>query len=536
MRRNVLEMLILPILLTLAAPAHGETPYVFKHDQFSDSIQAASQELSGIALGTQPGFVKGEAFGAVFKPANMYPVKIQGIDVVVAAMPNDIGNSKAHATIEIYFFDGDGPDPGGPPVFTLSTYDVYNEQIMDLGAPLQGNTAMSFEFDWDDFEGHPPLLTSGNFLVAVRFSEDAADLQSQWDNWQCQQLSDLGMCGCQRIGTLHDQVSTPQANVLHIIYPPGTCGGTANKWVWFGDVGVTGDVILRARASVADAPCVPSCLDKECGADGCDGSCGVCTGAGESCVAGMCEACEPACGVNECGGDGCGGSCGECGEGSDCVQGVCEGPCVPVCDGKACGADQCGGSCGDCAADKTCNASGQCVGEGVCDPVANCTGKTCGTDGCGGFCGVCSEGENCVMGTCTTSDVGDAEFTIVSITPEVFCNDESAALTISGTNFVDDLQVELIGIDGQGQKILVASKLASNTLRVTVPVDMSAGMYDLRLVGPDDTSVYVPSALKVISCGDTSGCGVAATPDRSTGLGLLLLLAGLALAWRRARA
>ena len=74
--------------------------------------------------------------------------------------------------------------------------------------------------------------------------------------------------------------------------------------------------------------------------------------------------------------------------------------CIPDCDGKDCGDDGCGGSCGTCEAGLTCNASGQCVEEDVCDPVANCVGKNCGDDGCGGICGVCGCGEQCESGLC----------------------------------------------------------------------------------------------------------------------------------------
>ena len=529
MTRNVLQMVTLLTLVTLSGHALAETPHVFKHDQFSDSISAASQELSGITLGTQPGFVAGEAFGVVFKPdANMYPVKIQGVDVVMAAMPYDIPNSQAHAVIEVYFLDGPGPDPASAPVFTLSTHDVFNEQIMDLGAPLQGNTAMSFEFDWAEPAGHPPLLTSGNFLVAVRFTEAcAADLTAEWGTFQCTFQPILGFCGCQDVGTLHDQASTANANVVHIIYPPGNCDGAANKWVWFGDIGITGDVILRVRASVADAPCTPSCLNKECGADGCDGSCGECTGAGETCVAGLCEVCEADCADKDCGDDGCGGSCGECAAGA-CVQGVCEGPCEPVCEGKACGADQCGGSCGDCTGGKTCSASGQCIEEGVCDPVANCLGKECGTDGCGGVCGVCSAGKDCVQGACSGGVVEGGEFSILSVSPEEGCNDEDTQITIIGSGFVDGMTAIM------GAQPIVVVKLDTTMLRATVPADMKTGTYDLIVTSPDETSKFFPGAFKVTRCGDT-GCGAAASP-RPLGLGLLLLLAGLALFWRRARA
>lgn len=53
------------------------------------------------------------------------------------------------------------------------------------------------------------------------------------------------------------------------------------------------------------------CTGKECGTDGCYGSCGSC-GTGLTCVEGKCEACQPDCEGKECGSDGCGGLCGLC--------------------------------------------------------------------------------------------------------------------------------------------------------------------------------------------------------------------------------
>jgi hypothetical protein len=74
-----------------------------------------------------------------------------------------------------------------------------------------------------------------------------------------------------------------------------------------------------------------------------------------------CEgACVPACDGKECGPDGCGGTCGGCATGETCTAGQCVGACVPACDGKECGPDGCGGSCGACAVGETCTA-GTCV-------------------------------------------------------------------------------------------------------------------------------------------------------------------------------
>jgi hypothetical protein len=180
--------------------------------------------------------------------------------------------------------------------------------------------------------------------------------------------------------------------------------------------------------------CEPMCWNadgtmKECGDDGCGGSCGVCppnsqcTDTGQcvsvgSCGNGWCQQwqgetcdncpedcgpcpCEPQCvssdgEMKECGPDGCGGVCGWCPDNAECVNGFCQTACEPSCTifgfPKQCGTDGCGGSCGFCAADQKCDAiTFQCVDS--CTP--KCAGKECGPDGCGGVCGSCAPGEQC---------------------------------------------------------------------------------------------------------------------------------------------
>ena len=159
---------------------------------------------------------------------------------------------------------------------------------------------------------------------------------------------------------------------------------------WY-DCGFTGADPSGASPRVCPG-CVASCDGRECGDDGCGGSCGAC-GAGESCAAGVCEPCASSCAGKECGGDGCGGSCGTCGAGQSCASGVCEG-CAPSCAGKECGDDGCGGSCGACGAGESCT-GGACTG---CAP--SCEGRACGDDGCGGTCGACEAGESCDGGAC----------------------------------------------------------------------------------------------------------------------------------------
>src|SRR5687768_12951258 len=69
----------------------------------------------------------------------------------------------------------------------------------------------------------------------------------------------------------------------------------------------------RDAGTTDTGSCTASCTNKECGDDGCGGSCGSCPLAAPFCVQNTCEvSCTPDCTNKECGDDGCGGSCGSC--------------------------------------------------------------------------------------------------------------------------------------------------------------------------------------------------------------------------------
>ncbi|WP_163998713.1 hypothetical protein [Pyxidicoccus caerfyrddinensis] len=163
-------------------------------------------------------------------------------------------------------------------------------------------------------------------------------------------------------------------------------GGTSTV-----DGGSPGDAGTRADAGTGPgdaSTCTPNCAGRQCGADGCGGTCGSCSGGSVCTSTGQCMAtCTPSCTGKTCGDDGCGGSCGTCGSGQACQSGRCV--CVPRCDGRQCGLDGCGGTCGTCRSGTTCNAAGACV----CVP--QCQGKVCGPDSCGGTCGTCPSNSTC---------------------------------------------------------------------------------------------------------------------------------------------
>jgi hypothetical protein len=226
---------------------------------------------------------------------------------------------------------------------------------------------------------------------------------------------------------------------MSLVVALGACSSTSSKDVVEvpADVAatdVTGDVVLDAGGDSAtvDAPCVPSCTGKECGGDGCGGSCGLCCGE-VLCVAGQCD-CEPDCDAKECGEDGCGGYCFAT-EPWDCQQplpddsdlgcspGLLCDPatfacldCISQCDGKQCGDDGCGGSCGECpcAGEECCAAAVECGNDAQCfvpplegcSAVADCVGSDV-IEACSGPCEAAADVKSWVDYTALTDCFAD---------------------------------------------------------------------------------------------------------------------------------
>ena len=117
--------------------------------------------------------------------------------------------------------------------------------------------------------------------------------------------------------------------------------------------------------------------------DGCGDAEEMAVSCENGCTDGTCDDCQPDCPGRECGPDGCGGTCAPgCGEGQTCNEDTGQCGCEPDCAGRECGPDGCGGTCAPgCGDGQTCNeVSGQCG----CEP--DCAGRECGPDGCGGTC------------------------------------------------------------------------------------------------------------------------------------------------------
>ena len=239
----------------------------------------------------QPGFVKGEAFGQVYTPGpGDYPIKAQAIELILAAPPN-AHELTAHATFEFWIDDGDGATPQkAVPDFTVSTFDFLDPGTGVDGIPLKGNMGLIYEFDWNDPDGHPPVIMAGKIRVVVRFFAVAKDMQAEWGTISCAHMTDFGLCGCQNVGVLLDQSTTSNANLIHHVTPVGSCGG-GKSWDFWENIGITGDAIMRLRVD-AQGTCVPDCTGLDCGNNGCGGSCGVCP-AGSWCDNGVCRNTDP---------------------------------------------------------------------------------------------------------------------------------------------------------------------------------------------------------------------------------------------------
>ncbi|MED6335970.1 MAG: hypothetical protein VYE81_11260 [Planctomycetota bacterium] len=181
--------------------------------------------------------------------------------------------------------------------------------------------------------------------------------------------------------------------------------------------------------------CWPNCEGRECGDDGCGGSCGdpcadglFCSDLGQ-CFESVCGVCAPGtvCGADPsqpllCAADPAAG-CGETTEAGACQDTVrsfcqdgtlyshdcqlsgeechgwtepasCGAPCDPSCDDLECGLDGCGQPCGGCLETHTC-VQGLCYN---CQP--ECADRECGGDTCFSVCGTCEETESCYAGRC----------------------------------------------------------------------------------------------------------------------------------------
>jgi hypothetical protein len=524
-------------------------PKIYKHDQFSANLNDAAGQITGVSLAVQPGFTNNEAFGQTYIPdVGDYPVQITGVDLVMAAPPL-APTLTSPARIEIWNDDGTslgaGPNADAP-IFAIDTSDLFNPATQELGLNLQGNTALSIQFDLNEPDGAPPLITSGRIWVMIRYALPAKDLSIEWGDFQCLSVPEVGICGCQNVAPIVDQSPNKQVNIMHYLAPVGTCFGNNLSWAYAEDIGITGDFIVRLRAETAGGGCIPDCSSKVCGSDGCGGTCGTCPINSECTPAGTCgpPTCTPDCAGKQCGDNGCGGTCGTCPNGGQCTAGICGAPCAPSCAGKECGPDGCGGTCGLCVAGETCSdgvcllpctpncagkecgddgcggTCGACVAPEVCEQgqcsaaacVPDCAGKSCGDDGCGGTCGECEKSTACNAGICEPIEGGETTtdaLSLTAISPNFGTTDEETAVSITGAGFEAGITVKL-----GGTTLSAVQVLGDGLLSATVPAGLAPGMYLLVAALPSGDTASLPDAFEVREAAPTANqCGDGACAD-----------------------
>ena len=262
--------------------------------------------------------------------------------------------------------------------------------------------------------------------------------------------------------------------------PSGTCTN-----VWNG--------ILTCSA---DADCEDGdlCTIDTCNSDSCNSWCEntpvTCPNDKPICQDGICV-CVPNCLGRECGPDGCGGQCPPgCDVGVPCndVTGLCEPPmeCGPA--GPDSCMDKCGSFTNNCFCDENCTVSGDCCADyDVCCCQPDCTGMECGDGGCPDqpdACGTCSGSAECESGLCICPPDNE-------ICMDVCCDSEQVCF--EDACCTPDCQDKECGDDGCGQQC------PPGCLEDTPCVDGQCVMAgDLAPFGAPDGCIDVSDAVVVL--------------------------------------
>ena len=175
----------------------------------------------------------------------------------------------------------------------------------------------------NDCVGHDDCLPE-EYCVGGKCLEKFHPDDSKW--YPCGNITYVGCC----YGSMHAMCRHDARLEYWNCTPDWECGDWSKKWGFY-DCGNQEEDPSGEYPLECPPLCAYDCNDKECGSNGCGGTCGFCP-EGKSCVQGKCEDCTPDCSSQECGPDNCGGSCGECGGGKHCQGQSClEAPCWPNC-------------------------------------------------------------------------------------------------------------------------------------------------------------------------------------------------------------
>jgi len=119
--------------------------------------------------------------------------------------------------------------------------------------------------------------------------------------------------------TVYDYITTPK-NETNVTVPPNTSQNKTPVPVLNNTP--TNLTNTTGNTTPPDENCTPNCANKQCGGDGCDGSCGACNTTQSCNSTGRCVPiinCTPQCSGKQCGSNGCNGTCAPgCSSGQSC--------------------------------------------------------------------------------------------------------------------------------------------------------------------------------------------------------------------------
>ncbi len=460
---------VLALLALWASSATAAGTATLQNDSF----------VSG-SLGSAPlTLVTGEGWAATFRvEPDVLPVRLKKLQGLFVDDPTFPGDECGLLVVRVFEDTGvNYPAPDGPAIF--------DSELVDYGPGVPAALALQ-EFD---------LSTYGIWIDTPGFRVE---------------LHTVGQ-GCPLVAGSHypvlavdaDGVSALGVNTLF------TYDTELDQFVWLdtGTLGVSGDYILRAI--VETTGCTPNCAGKECGFDGCQGTCGACPG-DDVCVTGQC--------------------------------------CTPDCQGKDCGTNGCGGSCGACGADHVCNANGVCdaLEPDVSEPDVtepDVTEPDVSEPDVSEPDGVEPEplpevleeaGDDVAFDDAPSPDVTVA-LAVTKVVPAEGANDRETDVLVLGAGFVAGATVRL------DADYLIVKAVTANSIEATVPIGLAPGLKTLvvQLPGGDLATLAdaftVSDASVVEASGGGSGCAFGSR-SLPTLPALVALALGLVVLWRRASA
>jgi hypothetical protein len=187
-----------------------------------------------------------------------------------------------------------------------------------------------------------------------------------------------------------------------------------------------------------------------------------CPGAGTTCQNGQCV-CVPQCQGKQCGPDGCGGSCGTCPTGLECDDGSGRCLCTTASCPNGCCSDGPGnpGACLPGDTDQSCNKGGlRCV---ACAAGSTCGGRGCQPVDCRNLCGsdfclnLVEGNVACNVPLTTVCNDTEPDLTLCTSTAECAARDDFFTLCVASYTDPTTNQTEVLFCGGQPNALCASS-------------------------------------------------------------------------------